>query len=216
MTTSDAQTTTAAEPTETTESLEQIAKEIPVVEQAKTFTAQPPQPKAPPPFVPDPVTDGEGYKRFMESQLGNTGEIRSLVDHLSSQLNDFQQERLQQKLDAEVNQAVTKVNEGLNLDPDLVEAHLNVFYKKDPSFKFIWDNRGRNPVAVDKALKVLKEQIRQKTAVKQDPQLAENVRAAKTSQQSMTASKREQTTEVPRTDAEFQRYWSGLVNGRVG
>lgn len=214
MSTETQQTQEAVEPTQTTESLEQIAKEIPVVEQAKTFA---PQPRVEPKqtYVPDPITDGEGYKRFMEAQIGQHGEIRSIVDTLSSQLSDFQQERLQQKLDAEVNTAVSKVNEGLNLDPDLVEAHLNVFYKKDPAFKFIWDNRTKNPVAVEKALKVLKEQIRTKTSVKQDPQLAENLRAAKTSQQSMTASKK-QETESPKTDADFQRYWDSLIGGRVG
>ena len=219
--------TPSPEPAESTQatpspddSLNSIANEFPVEEQAKQFTAQPQvqqsQFQAQPQisdFAPDPVTNPEGYKAFMRASFESQQQVQSALREMTSRFNQFEQTIQEQKVNAEVDAAVQTVNSKLKVDPMLTEALLNVEYKQNPSFKRIWDNRQKNPEAFKKGLEVLANKLYQKVQVRQDPQLAENVRAAQTSQRAMSTTKNAQQEEVPKDPREFDRWWAAQVRG---
>lgn len=202
------------------DALRSIASELTVEEQAKTFTATPTpayQPQFQPQqfYAPDPVTDSEGYKRYMAEQHQTGTQIRSALDTVLSEVQSFKQTFQQQKVNADVDRAVQVVNAKVKADPEVVEAMLNVEYTKNPTFKKIFDNRERNPIAFEKALGVIADKFAPKFQVRTDPQLVENVRAARSSQQTMATTKQiSQNEEVGNmTDLEFQRWWQSQRQG---
>lgn len=211
-----AENTTSPSPED---SLSTIAKEFTVEEHAKQFTATPQtqqqQPSQPyqGQYVPDPVVDQEGYKHWAMQQYQRSQQYESSMRDLSSKLTAIEQRFQQQEVDADVGRAVKTVNQKLKVDDDLAEALLNIEYNKNPSFKHIWDNRKKNPGAFDKALNVLSDKLYSKVQVRQDPQLAENVRAAQSSQRTMATTKQPNQTEEwdglsPR---EFDEKWRAMI-----
>lgn len=215
-----AQSPAPAETTQTpsSPSLEEISKEFSVEEQARQFQATPSvapyqaRPESPPyapPYVPDPVTDPDGYKRYVLTQQQVMTGVQTQTQQVLSKLEAFERAQTQQKIDADVNRAVSRLNEKLKADPDLVEATLEVQYRKDPTFKFIWDNRDRNPQAFEKALDALAVKLGPRFQVKQDPQLTENQRAAQASQRTMaTTQKTNELDEVAKmSQADFESWW---------
>jgi hypothetical protein len=216
----NAQTSTAVEsaPEPSTESLETIAKEIPVDEQAQQFTARPqsqPQTYQPQqPYIPDPITDQDGYRNFIAQQIANTTAVDSTLRELQGEIRSFKESQEKARLDQDVNGAVDRVNSKLKVDPMLAEIALEKVYRTDANFKKIWDNRHKNPQALEKALDVVANQLAPKFSVRQDPQLAENVRAARQSQSTMATTKQpSQNDGVPSDPAEFSRYWNRLISG---
>lgn len=216
----------SAEPAETVStpspSLEEISREFTVEEQAQNFTAQPqPQPTQAfqqvqaPQYTPDPVTDPEGYKQFVNYQRQVTTQLDGTLREVLNKVTSFEQRIAQQKLDADVDRAVQVVNKKLNVDKDLAEIALEKEYRSNPTFKKIWDNRDRNPEAFERALSVIADKWAPKFQVRQDPQLAENVRAAKSSQQTMATTKQQNPNDewANLTPEEFERKWSRMVHG---
>jgi len=193
----------SAEP-EVTQTLEDIAKGIPLEEQIKNFTAAPqpvlqtPYIQPQQPVIPDPISDQEGYRRWANDQMLASRAMQSSLQELSGKVRTYEQQQQQQRLDAEVDSVVSKVNSNLKLDP---------------AFKHIWDNRQRFPGALDNALKVVTNDLKAKYAVRQDPQIAENIRAAKNSMQSGATRSSNSGSEVPTDPREFAAYWRRLVNG---
>jgi len=196
------------------DALHSIASEISIEEQVKTFNAtpayQPQQPFQSQPYAPDPVTDSEGYKRWAAQQAQQFQSLDTTLREVSTKISAFEQMQQQQKVNAEVDKAVQLVNQKAKVDPDIVEAMLNVEYTKNPSFKKIFDNRDRNPMAYQKALGVIADKISSKFQVRTDPQIAENVRAAQASQRTMSVTNKtndlmDQVGNM--TDLEFQRWW---------
>lgn len=203
-----------------TPSLEQIASELSVTEQAQQFTANVPPPSyqqpAQQPFrAPDPISDPEGYNRYMATQTQTLSSLDQMLRTVDERVKAFERQQVEQKVNSDVEKAVAVVNEKLKLEPKLVEVALEYIYRTDQNFKKIWDNRDRNPQAYKKALEVVTEKtLLPMFNVKQDPRIAENIRAARTSQQSMATTNRPGVNEgVPTDPAEFQRYWSRLVSG---
>lgn len=199
------------------DALRSIASEFSVEEQARTFTAQPqPQPQYSPQFhTPDPVTDADGYRAWAQSQSQVQQQVQAALNNVLSEVNGFKQTFQQQKVDADVDQAVQVVNQKVKADPDVVEAMLNVEYTRNPTFKKIFDNRERNPGAYQKALGVIADKFAPKFQVRQDPQLAENVRAARSSQQTMATTKTNDQQEQlgNMSDLDFQKWWQAQVRG---
>lgn len=200
------------------DSLKAIASEFTVEEQARQFTAtpQPVQQPAPQPqvYAPDPVTDTEGYKTWIAQQAQSQQQMMNALSQVSTEVQSFKQMQMQQKVNADVDRAVSIVNQKLKVDPDYAEALLNVEYSKNPSFKRIFDNREKNPYAYEKALGVLADKLYSKVQVRQDPQLAENIRAAQSSQRTMATTKQPGPTDgVPDDPREFERWWRGQIQG---
>jgi DNA-binding protein H-NS len=207
-------------PTPEPESLESIAQGLSVTEQANQFvsTVQPQyqQPQPIPPsyqpqqFVaPDPVTDPDGYRNYVAQQYQSLNKLNSTVEEVASKIGQWERMQAEQKINHDVDRAVTKVTEKVGLDKDMVEVALELEYRKNPSFKKIWDNRDRYPAALDKALEVLTGKISSKYQVRSDPQIAENIRAAKSAQ--LTTATTKQPEGLDQMDGPaFEKFWNSL------
>lgn len=199
-----------------TPTLETIAKELSIEEQAKQFTSSvQPQPYQPPQFqVPDPVTNPEGYTRFMAMQGQTVSGIETTLKSLNEKVSTWEQRQAEQKINQDVDRAVAKVNERLKVEPLLAEIALEKMYRSDVNFKRIWDNRERNPQALEKALDVVGQKMQTMFNVRQDPQIAENLRAAQSSQRNMSTTKVSTPNEdwSGLSDADFQRKWQMIVS----
>ena len=208
------------------DSLKAIASEFTVEEQASQFTATPSVAPTPPPapvyaptpvpqHVPDPVTDQEGYRNWALAQSQRYQQLDTTLREVSSKMSAFDQRMQQQKIDADVDRAINIVNSKWKVDKDFAEIHLEHEYRKNPSFKRIWDNRDRNPEAFERALKVVADKRSSMFQIKQDPQIAENVRAAQSSQRTMATTKQQTQNDdwANLTPAEFDARWGRLTSG---
>ena len=214
-----------SQPTPETPSLDDIASTLSVEEQANQFASSVPvqpnyrqpyqQPYQPPQFeAPDPITNPEGYKSYMAAQYSTVNKLNSTLEQFTSKVTAWERTQQEQKINRDVETAVQKVNAKLNVDPEMAEVALELEYRKNPSFKKIWDNRERNPQALEKALDIVSQKLQGKFSVRQDPQIANNLRAAKTSQQSMATSRTPGVNDgIPNDPREFDAFWSRLVNG---
>lgn len=212
-----------AAPAAETPTLESIAKELSVEEQAQQFTSAVPQyqpqyqqPAQQPAFrAPDPITDPEGYNRFLMQQTQSMTTIESALKSITDKVQTWERTTQEQRINQDVDKAVAKVNEKLKVDPMLAEIALEKMYRTDANFKRIWDNRERNPQAYERALDVVADKLVPMFQTRQDPKIAGDIRAAKTSQQSMATTRQTGVNEgVPNDPAEFKRYWEALVNNR--
>lgn len=209
-----------AAPEAPTQTLEDIANGLTVEQQAQNFVSsvqpqyqQPqyqPQPQQPSFNAPDPVTDPDGYRAFMAAQYQNLNQFGTSLQEISQKIGSWERMQAEQKINQDVDRAVEKVNEKLKLEPDMVEVALEMEYRKNPSFKKIWDNRDRNPLALDRALDILSGKISSKFQVKADPQLAENIRAAKSAQLTSANPGQSNNSDDPATwdQARFERFWN--------
>lgn len=208
------------------DTLEDIAREFSVEDQANQFNAQPqpalaPNAPARPAVhaVPDPVTDPEGYRAYMADQANASDQISNLLGTIAQRLEKFETSQLQQKVEADLKAAVSKVNESLKVDPMLAEIALEKMYRTDANFKKIWDNRERNPQAYQKALGVIAQKLAPTFAVRQDPQLTENQRAAQASTRTLASHKqgdydpRHKALYEPESQAEFDQAWEAFKKG---
>jgi len=216
-----AETTATPTPTPSTspdDALRNIASEFSVEEQVKSFTATPSPVTVHQPqqfYAPDPVTDPEGHKRYMTEQFNAGTQLRSTLDTVLNEVNNFKQTFQQQKVNADVDRAVQVVNAKVKGDPELVEAMLNIEYTKNPTFKKIFDNRDRNPFAYEKALGIIADKFVPKFQIRQDPQIAENVRAAQSSQRTMATTQTNSSMDAVANmnEMEFERWKQNLMRG---
>lgn len=207
---SEVQTPSTPAPT-----LEDIAREFPIEEQAQTFTAQPytPPVQAPQVYVPDPITESEAYKSYQLAQYQQNQVLQNNLREVVGEVNQWKQQREQERLNADVDRAVAHVNAKLKVDPMLAEAALEVEYKRNPTFQRIWNNRSKNPQAFDKALEVLSNKLQPMFQVRQDPQLAENVRAAQSSQRTMATTQVKNDDWENLSEREFAQKWEQARRG---
>lgn len=222
---SEEQSVSTEQQTSTEPTLDQVYKQFNVEESASSFNPQPqPQPQAQPapqaqPMgaeIPDPVLDQAGFRSYLAKQ--NTDYSRAL-----SQLTQTQQQlhvaELRRREEADIKSAVSQVREkvGSDLDEDFIEIALGQKARKDPKFNSIYMNREKNPAAWRAALGAVGNEIKSKYQFRADPQLTENVRAAKQSTQSSLTSKDvddsnpvESRLKNTKSQAEFDREWSRL------
>jgi hypothetical protein len=233
-TTSQAPSEPAASTTPT-ESLEQIAREINVDDQAANFQATPPsmptapmnygyQPQASAPMnfqptIPDPVVDAEGYRAYMLQQTSVQGQLRGSLQSLEQRLARYEEHVAQERVRTEINKAVSTVNEKLKVDPLMAEVALEVMHREDPNFARIWDNRQKNPKALERALAVVADKLAPRFSMRQDPQLIENQRAMTTSQRTMASTHRAdfdpryRALYEPESQADFDQAWESFKRG---
>jgi len=189
-------------------SIDEVAKRWNIEEEVKQLKVEP-KPDKPVQQYAEPLLDpDEAYKRQIQ-EMG--GVLRELNDQVSEIRRTTEQERLNQ----DVNRAVAKVNETLEVDPLLAEILLEKRYRDDPVFKRIWDNRNVHPKALEEALGIVANESKKIFNVRADPQLVENQRAAKASQRAQATSK--ETTEEDETanmsGAEFESWWHNRLRG---
>jgi len=205
--------------TEVEPSLDDVYKQYNVQEVAETFTATPApqvQPQAQPQqsFVPDPALDIDGFKRWAQQQGSADQELRQTLTTVNDRLSKFEQERVRVREEADLQKAVGVLKDKVpGADDEFLEIALAHKARKDPKLLSIWENRAKNPQALDAALKAVGNEFASKFAMKADPQLAENTRAMKASRDQRA------TTQAPSVDEKwsnpdsFAREWDRLVNG---
>lgn len=195
------------------QTLDDVYREHGIEEQAQQFSEQrqSPQHQAPnvPNYeVPDPL-DTNAYKQYEVRKAMEQSALNQTLQQTIGVVTKMHQEALQKSVEADIKSAVDTINKDLNMKPKLVEALLEATVKENPKLQTIWNNRAKNPKALEAALKVLSGQFASDYAVRQDPQLVENQRAVKASQQSMaTTQKSSQNDDIgnmPKND--FDKWW---------
>lgn len=171
------------EPTSTEPSLEDVYKEFNVTPepqqaqpQNQPVQAQPQQKEV---VIPDPALDPEGHKAFMRNQLQASEEMKGILRAVVQHTQNFEAQRARAAEEADIKKAVETINSKLNADPDFAEIAIAQRVRKDANFKAVWENRTKNPAALDKALKALGTELSKKFEFRTDPQLTENQRAMK-------------------------------------
>lgn len=206
---------------ETPPTMADVAKKYSVDKMSSEFTAKPAPaqnvPTAPTytPPVPDPITQPEDFSKY---QIQQQQYVAGTLRELGQQVQEISKRAQQAELDAEVNQAVAKVASSLpGVDKTYTEILLEKRYRDDPVFKTIWDNRKLNPKAVDEALDVITNEAKGVFQVKVDPQLQENIRAAKASTSTKSVSNRAEQghpLEDPNlSPGDFDRLWNQTKRG---
>jgi hypothetical protein len=200
------------------QTLEQVYKQFNVEETANQFQPQSPQPSQPAapqqPMateIPDPILDPQGFKSWSATQAKTTQEALSKLQQTQQQIYIAE---MQRREEADIKSAVAKVKEKVgDIDDDFVEIALGQKARKDPKFMAIYQNRHKNPSAWNAALGAVASEFKGKYQYRTDPQLTENLRAAKQSQGSLTtkdtgsANPIEERLGSAKTQAEFDRMW---------
>jgi hypothetical protein len=203
--------------TETETTLEDVAKKYNVEEQVSKFTAQPQQPEIVKPpettTFPDPVINPDEWNTYQANLSQRNQQLEGSLRDLTQQVSEIKQQATQTKLDAEVNKAVAQVNQTLEVDPVYAEILLEKRYRDDPIFKSIWDKRTMNPKALGEALNVIAKQASKVFQTQTDPQLAENLRAAKSRTKATTQESNESDEMMQLSDAEFDQKWEQMKRG---
>lgn len=176
-----------------------------------------PQPKAELPSIPDPALDPEGFKRYEASRAAESQVLRQSLEGVIGKLSQMERAELARKEEADIRSAVAFLKEGVpDADEEMLEVYLGFKARKEPRLLQVWQNRDKNPKALNAALKAVRNEAASKFALKTDPQLAENQRAMKTAQQAMaTASKEPDMNEKlgKLQGASFDRAMDMIRNG---
>lgn len=205
--------TAAPEPT-----LEDVYKEYNVEGVAQQFQ-QATAKEAPRPEVvdaPDPVTDPDGYRRFQLDQVHRTHDIQQSLQQYGSTVQALLADQQRRQVEADVKKAVEYIQPkfGDTVDQDFLETALDNEARRDPRFLKLWENRAANPAAWKKALDGFAGKYTSKFSVRSDPQLMENQRAIKASQEVKSSSNKAPDTDEwgNLSQEEFERKWRALVN----
>lgn len=169
------------EPTSTEPSLEDVYAQFQVTEQPQVQTQQEtPQPASKPEvIIPDPALDPKGHEAFVRNQLKDTDEMKGILRAVVQHTQQYEAQRTRAAEEADIKKAVETINSKLKADDDFAEIALAQRVRKDPKFKALWENRTKNPAALDAGLKALSTELAKKFEFRTDPQLTENQRAMK-------------------------------------
>ena len=183
---------TPAATTETVSPLEKVYSDFNIEETASTFQQpqstqpaetpavqhQPQAPKVPDPFDPN-------FAAYQQAVAQNMTVLHRSVSEATGKLNALERQLHQRQTESDIKSAVGQIAEKAGIDPDVAEVALEVKARKDPKFLTVWNNRQKNPKAYSAAIQAFSQEAQQRFTVRQDPQLAENQRAVKVSQQQM-------------------------------
>jgi hypothetical protein len=216
------QNDTTAEP----DSMEKIAKDFNIEETATQFREQaaPIRQEVQQPLrqqaveqAPDPF-DTDAHKAYLTRIAQGQNALETTLNAAMTKISAYEQRASREALEADIGKAVKAVNEIVDHpNPKLIEARLELEARDDPKFRTIWENRQKNPQALERALKVKANLFAEEFSVKVDPKLVTSQRALKLSQ-SQTATT---TTKDPDanaawenlTEEEFHQKWAQSVSG---
>lgn len=209
-----------------TDSMEKITKDFNIEDTATQFRQQvqpthtEPQPQRQEPVkqeVPDPF-DTEAHKAYLSRIAQGQSALEQTLTQAMTKISAYEQKASREALESDIGRAVKAVNEIVNHpNTKMVEVALELKARDDPKFKTIWDNRQKNPQALERALKVVGNQLAEDFSVRVDPKLVASQRALKLSQ-SQTATT---TTKDPDANGEwdgldqtdFQKKWNQMTSG---
>ena len=191
----DEQTVTqepSTEPTPSTEpSLEDVYKQYNVSDVPQDTPAPQPAPTGQPTpqpaqdfSIPDAALDPEGHRAWAKNVMTNQAKISAALKSVAGEIGQYKAAQVRAKEEADLSQAVSVIKEKLpDVDDDFAEIAIAHKARKDQKFMSLWQNRGKNPQAWNAALKAVAGEIGGKYSMRQDPQVTENLRAAKQSVQ---------------------------------
>lgn len=172
--------------------LEEVYKTYNIEDQAAQFQPQSPQPAqqtpAPAPKVPDPFSPE--FAEYQKALTQSTVATQSALHAVTQKLSALERSLQQKAVDADIKSAVSVITDEAKIDPTIAEVALEAKARQDPRFLNIWNNRSKNPAAYNAAVKAFAKECSERYTVRQDPQLAENQRALKVSQQQMATTTR--------------------------
>ena len=197
--------------------LEKVYQDFSIDDQAAEFQPQSPAPAAPQvqqPFVPKIPDPFSPEFQHYQSQLANgIGALNQRTNEALNKLNAIEQRAQKAAVEADISSAVGKIAEKAGIDKEIAEVAFEAQARKDPRLLKIWNNRQKNPKAMDAAISALAGEFQQKYKVRQDPQLVENQRAVSASRNAMaTTSKSSQDDALESmTPGERQHYVRSLI-----
>lgn len=156
------------------------------------FNVQAPTQAAPEPIKPvqptqsriDPY-DESSLNQFAQNTAKDHQELLNRQNTQQAELDAYKAERAEAKFQTDIQSAASKLSDNMTgVDKLTAEILLEREARKDPNFKTIWDTQDTNPKALEAALSIIASREEGKFAMKADPQLAENHRAAQQSTQS--------------------------------
>ena len=181
-------------------SLEDVYKTL-EPETTQTTTATPaPQVTPQPTYTPSPVPDAydqDAFKSYMAKQELGLAATQDVVRRLAESYTQRQQMDAQSALQKDLDKAVETVNSKVgHPNPKVIEAMLDAEARSDSRFKSVWDNRGKNPDAWNRAVQAFSNKAIKAFDFKVDPALADAQRARKLAQSKMA------TTDAPQNEVE--------------
>lgn len=231
MTTTETQTTETTQQTQQTQevTLDDVYKESGLDKVTTQQTQQSPkqetqqtqqtETKVEPSSVPDPY-DAENFKAYMARQAAGTTALNQAVGEIAKFLSAQQQKEAVSATKADIEKAVSTINEVVGHPKSkVIEATLDGMVRENPQLKAIWDNRGKNPAAWNKALGIVTKQIADDFSVKVDQNLVNAQRARKESQRQMATTTQESTASpteerlAAAQGSDFDLEWQKLVSG---
>lgn len=201
------QTQTQAPAPQEPSGLEKVYSDFKIEDQAASFQPQPaaqPAPQAVPqvpftPKAPDPFDPN--FQQYMGNLAQVAAQTNNALHQTRTELTQMQQALQRQRVEADIKSAVGKITEKAGIEPEIAEVALEAKARKDPRFLAVWNNRDKNPKAFEAAIAAVAQEFQSKYTVRQDPQLAENQRAIKASQQQMATT----------TKANAQDEWASMT-----
>jgi hypothetical protein len=187
--TPEAPATPAVQTTIETSPLEKVYKDFNIEETAKSFQPQTPQAPAQPvtaqPQAPkfDPFDPNFGNN--LSEHVKQVSVLNQTVSQAVERVSNLERSLIAKQTEADIKSASQVIAEKAGIKPKVAEVAMEVKAREDAKFRAIWQNRHNNPKAYNAALEALAQEAAQEYIVKQDPQLAENQRAVKVSQQQM-------------------------------
>ena len=165
--------------------LEKVYADFKIEDTASQFQPQSQEPAAPPvtpaPKVPDPFDPN--FAAYQAQLAQGVTALSQATNQAVQKLTALERQIQHREVEADIKQAATALAEKSGLKPKIAEVAMEARAREDARFAAIWRNRKQNPKALAAAIDALSGELKEEYSVKQDPQLLENQRAVKASQQ---------------------------------
>lgn len=182
--------------------LEKVYADHGIEDTAGSFQPQSPQPaQQPPQQAPQtPKFDpfDPNFPAHLERISKAASESQTALHQTQQKLTSLERQLNAKAVEADIKQAVGTLTEGTDIKPKVAEVVLEAKAREDARFLKIWNNRAQNPKAFQAALQALRTEMESEYAVRRDPQLTENQRAVRVSQQQMA------TTQKPTEQSKWE------------
>lgn len=193
--------------------LEKVYQDYKIEETAQTFQPQTPQAPAQPatqtqPQAPKVDPFDPNFGNLIGEQVKQVSTLNQTVSEAVNRVTQLERSLIAKQTESDIKSAAQVIAEKAGIKPKVAEVAMEVKAREDARFRSVWQNRHANPKAFNAALEALAQEAAQEYVVKQDPQLAENQRAVKVSQQQMatTTKTSEQDGLDKMTPAERQQH----------
>ena len=211
--------TTESEPVVSEESLDSIIEQY----KPQPVAVAPAAPAAPVQVASAPTVDPldeTSMNNYVQSVNNGQSVLNNQLQDVQAKLTHMEEQSTRLQVDADINDAVSRINEGLNIEPKRIRVELELKAQENPGFKAIWDNRKENPEAYTKTLNALSRELGETYSVRTDSELVANQKAVQQSQQSRSTTNA-QDVESPLEDrlkgaksgGEFNAEWQRLIGG---